>query len=632
MILTHKITLSLDRRGDRPCIDAVQGDTARAVEVSLLENGEAWLVPEGTAAVIHYRRIQSGTGGLYDTLPDGTAAYAMGESSVTVHLAQQVLAVAEPVELQVTLVKDGAELTCFTVLIHIQGKLTDAELDDQSYVNLSGHIRATVEDMKLAKREQTVHFIQGSTSSTSGKWIGSCSDITEYYEGLMVAFRTVVVGGSSGTTLNINSLGAVAVKRNGTSSDINYFYAANSVLFLVYVIVNGQGYWELADVWFSDTNNKTSAASSKGQKLYLVGAKAMAVSGVTTYANQDCFVGTDNCLYSGSKKVATVEDVPDQVPDYVRTEAQRLAKVVQSRQNENTVSFMLGSDIHAGLGLTGSIQTEQMLQSSFHAAQAMKILADQVHLDFVGLLGDYLYGEGETPEQAMEMYRMIKEYFSPAFRGLPQFWCKGDHDGLPDDTSVDQLTDGEVFCAVGIHNAGAFFDSEGKVQGYCYRDFEEYKLRVVAVNNAKNDSLGVDQQQLDWLHTVLEVQTGWKVIILSHCPLDWWGSGTEICQTVTEYESNILCNIHGHTHNYVTGMVGGTAVPRVAIPNIDFYQPNIYADDAAFGESVSYTKTAGSAQDTAFCVITIDLAAKKLYADRYGAGLDREVDLPADGT
>lgn len=144
MILTHKISLSLDHRGDRPCVDAVQGDTARAVEISLLDCGAAWLVPDGTTAVVRYRRVRSGAGGIYDTMPDGTAAYAVRESGVTVLLAPQVLAVAGPVELQVTLIKDGAELTCFGFLVSVEGNLTDMDPDEESYVNLSALIQQQI--------------------------------------------------------------------------------------------------------------------------------------------------------------------------------------------------------------------------------------------------------------------------------------------------------------------------------------------------------------------------------------------------------------------------------------------------------------------------------------------------------
>lgn len=627
MIFTNKISLDLDRRGDRPCMDAVQGDTARAVELTLLENDTVWPVPQGATAVIRYRRIHGGSGGVYDTMPDGSAAYAVGEQTLTVYLAPQVLAAAGPVELQVTLVKDGAELTCFSFLIHVQENLTDANPGNENYVNLTEHIRATVEDMKLAKREQTVHYIMGDSGSTAGKWLGTCPDINGYYEGLMIAYRSVSNGGNPSTTLDINGLGPVTVKRNGASADINYYYTSGNVLYLTYTVINGTAYWQLTDMWFADTDKRTSSTSAPNSKLLLVGCKTVSPSGVITYTNPDCYIGDDNCLYSGGAKVASMADLPPDVPGYVIEEANRLAEVVHSRQNENTVSFMLGSDIHASLGEFGSISSLQMLESTSHAANGMKIVADQIHLDFAGLLGDYLWDDGETPEQARQILRQIREYFRPAFQSLPQFWCKGNHDGLDDENHQAQLSDGQIFSSIGINNAGAVFDRENKVQGYCYRDFEDYKLRVVCMNTTKDYNIAVDTTQINWLEKVLAVQSGWKVVILSHCPLDWWGTGSAVYQTVASFAANILCNVHGHTHNYATGLVGDTNIPRVAIPNIDFYRANTYADDPDFGESITYSKIADSGQDTAFCVITIDLAQNKLYADHYGAGYDRVVDL-----
>lgn len=334
----------------------------------------------------------------------------------------------------------------------------------------------------------------------------------------------------------------------------------------------------------------------------------------------------------GSNSIVAVESVPD----YVRREAERVTALVQNRQNANTISFLLGSDIHARLGLTkGNQLSSQMLTTTLHAAQAMKIIREQVHLDFAGLLGDYLWDEGETQEQAMELYRRIREYFSPAFAGLPQFWARGNHDMLP--SGGAELTDSQTFSTIGIHNRGAAFDAANKALGYCYRDFEDYKIRVVLMNTSEtSNGYAVGTAQITWLQTVLDLseKEGWKAVILSHIPLDWWGTDSEVYTTLASWEKNILCCIHGHTHNYVHGVVGSTKIPRIAIPNIDFYRSNTYAEDEAFGESTTYPKITNSEADTAFCVITIDLAKNKLYADHYGgdAGYDREIDLTADNS
>ena len=633
MILTHKLQLSLDTRGDRPCIDAVCGDTARAIEITLLENGVAWPIPEGVTAVVSYRRVRGGTGGMYDTLNGDIPACTMKENRLTVNLAPQVLAVAGPVELQVMLLQEESALTSFAILIHVQGNLSDAAIDEENYVNLSAHIRKTVQDMGLLDHGQCVYYIKDDGRSTAGVWKGSCADIQQYYDGLMVAFRTMVSGGTNSTTLEINDLGATPIKRNGMTYDLNYYYNRGAVLFLVYGEVDNAKCWQLTDVWWGDTDRKTSSTASSNTKLYLVGAPSVSSGGVTTYTNATCYVGEDNCLYSDGQRVLTMANLPEDVPGYVREEAERLAAVVQSRQNCHTISFMLGADIHARVGLEGTINSDQMLQSTRHAAQAMKILSDQVHLDFVGLLGDFLWdgnaseGQDETKEQAMEMYRLIGEYFSPAFRGLPQFWAKGNHDMLYHGTQTAKLTADQVFSCIGIRNEGAVMDAENPVQGYCYRDFPRHKLRVVCMNTSENYNTAVDAGQIAWLNRVLAVNGGWKAVILSHIPLDWWGSDSTVLQTVAAHSDKVLCNIHGHVHNYVLGKLGTTDIPRVAIPNMDFYRPNTYKNIPPYSEDTTYSKTAQTAQDTAFCVITMDLLTNTLYADHYGAGYDRVVAL-----
>lgn len=660
MILTHKITLSLDHQGERQIIDVVQGDTARAVEITLLENGEPWQIPEYPLVSIYYRRAPSGVGGVYDTLPDGSEAFSVDGNKLTIGVGEPITTIPGMVEVQVSLWDGGLELNSFSIWFHVQENLQWTEKDDECYVNLQKQIRQIMQGMDLTGAGNSVHYIAGDPSSISGTWIGTCEAITEYYEGLMIAYKTATTGGGVSTTLNINNLGAVSIKRNGMNYDANYYYSANSVLFLTYVEVDGVGYWQLTDVWWTDNDRKTSAASCSNEKLYLIGAKSVNANGVATYANSQCYIGEDNCLYSCGEKVAVSGDLPDalpnpqpltvngksydgsqaveltleasdDVPDYVRTEAERVAALVQSRQNANTISFILGSDIHGRVGLEGV--SDQIMATTRHAAQAMEIIRKQVHLDFAGLLGDYLWdgdavsATNETPEQALEMFRLIHEFFAPAFAGLPQFWAKGNHDILDDDSHVSQLTHEQVFANVGIYNSGAEFNSADRVMGYCYRDFADHRIRVVCMNTTKDYVTAVDTPQLNWLQSVLDVEDGWKVILLSHVPVDWSASNSIGYQTVLQFADKILCHIHGHTHNYRTGLVGDTTIARVAIPNIDYYRPNTYQANASFGEDTNYPKTADSANDTAFCVITIDLAQNKLYADHYGAGYDRVVDL-----
>ena len=49
-------------------------------------------------------------------------------------------------------------------------------------------------------------------------------------------------------------------------------------------------------------SKKTSSANSTS-KLFLIGATSQSADASTTYSNNNCYVGTDNCLYSNNTKV-----------------------------------------------------------------------------------------------------------------------------------------------------------------------------------------------------------------------------------------------------------------------------------------------------------------------------------------
>lgn len=71
------------------------------------------------------------------------------------------------------------------------------------------------------------------------------------------------------------------------------------------ITINGTG----TDIYCStDTNSdtKTSSTASTATKLFLVGATAQAATGQDTKSNVNCYVGTDNCLYSNSARVRNI--------------------------------------------------------------------------------------------------------------------------------------------------------------------------------------------------------------------------------------------------------------------------------------------------------------------------------------
>jgi len=331
-------------------------------------------------------------------------------------------------------------------------------------------------------------------------------------------------------------------------------------------------------------------------------------------------------------KVTAVETAAvEAMPGYVRSEAERLAEVVQSRQSGETLTLLACADLHHSAVHS---YAARMAESITHAGQAMGILRQQVHLDGAAMLGDLVWDGGETAQEALGAMRFVNGAIADGFSGLPNFRTRGNHDCVA--KAEDGLTDGQIFANIGAYNTGAVYDPENRTGGYCYRDFGEQKIRVVCINTSEDDAgaMAVSAAQNAWLQSALAVEDGWGVVLLSHHPLDWNGSGSNVMATV-KAASNILCNVHGHTHCYAVGTLAGTEIPRIAVPNVCFYRSNEYgqngttenAEGIEFGEEVTYDKSAGTAADTAFCVITIDRAAGKIYADHYGAGYDRVIAL-----
>lgn len=347
------------------------------------------------------------------------------------------------------------------------------------------------------------------------------------------------------------------------------------------------------------------------------------------------------------------------IPDYVKAAALAVASKVRAVQTSESITFLAMSDAHQ-LDTSADI-----VAGNKHAGMAAKVLAYALpDLDFCCYLGDYTAGSSTTTlAEGRQHIREINADIDEAFSGIPQFRTLGNHDSLQyskaQNGSVLPVT--ELYGLCGAYNTGATIGS--RTEGYCYRDFESKKLRVICLNTAEatEKEYVSDAQKLWFANTLKAVgaKTGWNVLILSHHPLDWGGvcilsnivkayvDGGSIAvssgKTVSFAGSNnatILAAIHGHVHCFKAAKLNSIAnnsgteygVYRVATPNMCFARNNEYGQNSSaeyygieFGESTTYNKTAGTAQDTAFVVNVINPSEQKLYSYCYGAGYDREI-------
>ena len=347
------------------------------------------------------------------------------------------------------------------------------------------------------------------------------------------------------------------------------------------------------------------------------------------------------------------------IPDYVKAAALAVASKVRAVQTSESITFVAMSDAHQ-LDTSADIVAGNM-----HAGMAAKVLAYALpNLDFCCYLGDYTAGSSTTTlAEGRQHIREINADIDEAFEGIPQLRTLGNHDSLQYSASQNGsvLSAAELYGLVGAYNTGATMGST--TEGYCYRDFETKKLRVICLNTAEatQKEYVSDTQKLWFALALMEVgaKTGWNVLILSHHPLDWGGvcilsnivkayvDGGNIAvgngKTVSFSGNNnatILAAIHGHVHCFKAAKLNSIAnnagteygVYRVATPNMCFARNNEYGQNSSaeyygieFGETTTYAKTANSAKDTAFVVNVINPSEQKIDSYCYGAGYDREI-------
>lgn len=121
MTITNHVNIDLAVLSAPPVLHAMQNDrNARRIEFAIYENSVPWNVADGTKVVIRYRKAD-GTGGNYDTMPDGSVAYMIQDNRVTIRPAPQVFTASGPVMLAVALELNGAQILTFPIRLQIHG-------------------------------------------------------------------------------------------------------------------------------------------------------------------------------------------------------------------------------------------------------------------------------------------------------------------------------------------------------------------------------------------------------------------------------------------------------------------------------------------------------------------------------
>lgn len=122
-----------------------------------------------------------------------------------------------------------------------------------------------------------------------------------------------------------------------------------------------------AEVLTSETKN-TAGSTDTSSKIFLVGATSQGAN-PQTYSHDTAYVGTDGCLYSGSKKVIATGDTA--------TAAAKLADSTDAGTSTKPVYFDNGVPVEANLleGITGNYATKTVGNINGTTASPVQITA-----------------------------------------------------------------------------------------------------------------------------------------------------------------------------------------------------------------------------------------------------------------
>ena len=340
----------------------------------------------------------------------------------------------------------------------------------------------------------------------------------------------------------------------------------------------------------------------------------------------------------------------DSTPDYVKEEAEAtIAKSFSHGNLGRTIRFIATSDSHEDAN-NMSTASPNISVGNKHCGQAIKYITDRIGLDFISFLGDATWAGTADLASAYSQSMLIQDieqfngFIADGYKGIPNIRIVGNHDQLY--TTKD--TPGRLWNSGAYDLFGRYCNGIKNIpSGYGYLDLESAKVRVIYMNTSDIPSattagayLGMTEEQINWLAGILLEtgdKAGWKILILSHAPLDLMNKSDVLTAYVngTTYGSynfanhnsaQLLANVHGHVHCYSYGYIGDK-IRRFCIPNSNFQDNNHYKDNPSYtqwADTVTYPKTANSGKDTAFSLVTIDLDTNMCYVDNYGAGIDRE--------
>lgn len=184
MIVTHQLTIDLLERKSIPQIEATQNDRlSRKMAVSLLSGERTWQVPQYASVVIRYYR-SDGTGGEYDTLPDGSKAWYSEGNTLHLTMAPQVFEVPGNVMISPMILQADKILTVFSVVVTVHPLIQGEPGSAEPFSSITGFLPAPESAevgkfLRVAEVDDSGKILALDTATVSGEAVQTNSEEPE---------------------------------------------------------------------------------------------------------------------------------------------------------------------------------------------------------------------------------------------------------------------------------------------------------------------------------------------------------------------------------------------------------------------------------------------------------------------
>lgn len=364
-----------------------------------------------------------------------------------------------------------------------------------------------------------------------------------------------------------------------------------------------------------------------------------------------------------------------EIPAYIKAAADEVIEKVIAQQGSRSFTMIGLSDFHySGVG--------DNKDNLIRACKAIAYIRGRINVDAIATLGDNI-PHGESTEATLKSghrwFKEINEILEITQQpGIIDFRTPGNHDRMGGNNSsgnpTEPMPDNAIYSYItGFNRQCEIGDVPG---GWACKDFDGHKLRVIVLNTSEVEGKGrfstysgfhVSTAQYNWLIDTLNMNdkadaADWQILILSHHKADdyqapatnastnnyilpnilnAYNTGGSYAGVSAEDGKTISCNfagknaakligqIHGHHHAYIYGLLklgsNGTQTNVMAIstPTTGFGTGAGHNDD---NDGNWYDSIKDTAEETAFCLYSIDLDNHVVNAIHYGNGIDRVID------